>query len=103
MKIDASQISGLVPSIARPSEGRPASGDKARVAPSHAPPLDSAPEGVVGTIRGVLSAEESRFIAGLFADHARKDQQGPASSTVYNFFGRAMPGSVSGARLDTRA
>jgi hypothetical protein len=50
-------------------------------------------------LRGVLTAEEERFIAGLF-----EGSEGPTrGGRVYSQGGRAVPGSAPGIRMDLRA
>jgi hypothetical protein len=53
-----------------------------------------------GALHGVLTPEESRFIADLFPHPEGADAK---VGQVYTHAGRPMPGSIPGIRLDLKA
>jgi hypothetical protein len=56
-----------------------------------------------GNLRGVLTPEEERFIAGLFGGTEGPKEDLARVGRVYSPVGRTVPGAASGIRMDLRA
>lgn len=106
MRINPSQFNAYARDISRPA-ARAGSVVDLTATPGRAPvpsgqPL-SGPRATeeVGTIQGVLTPEESRFIAGLFPRRDGQDERDPRAG--YTYAGRPVSGSIPGIRLDLKA
>ncbi|OGG56828.1 MAG: hypothetical protein A3F84_10550 [Candidatus Handelsmanbacteria bacterium RIFCSPLOWO2_12_FULL_64_10] len=102
MRVNPAQINAYAREIARPPAQTGAVLDltttrgSAPVARSLPGPR---PDGEVGAIQGVLTPEESRFIAALFP---RQEGADAKVGQIYTYAGRPMPGPIPGIRLDLK-
>jgi hypothetical protein len=117
MRVNPAQINAYAQVASRPSARTGAVLDLT-TARGSAPAARSLPghqlEGGSDSIQGVLTPEESRFIAALFPQGRGRDLNGSdrgggltgADAKVgqaYTHAGRPMPGSIPGIRLDLKA
>lgn len=103
MRVNPAQINAYAQVASRPSTRTGALLDltTARGSAAGARPLSGRrPEEEIGAIQGVLTAEESRFIAALFPHQEGADAK---VGQVYTPAGRPVPGAVPGIRLDLKA
>lgn len=101
MKVNVSQLYAYAREIARPAARTGAAVDLTTAsgsASSARPHSGPRPDREAGTIQGVLTPEESRFIADLFPHQETVAKAGQ----VYTHAGRPMPGSIPGIRLDLK-
>jgi len=102
MKINPYQFNAYAREIARPSARTGAVLDVTTgrgSAPTARSLSGHRPEEGEGSIQGVLTPEEFRFIAALFPHQERADVK---VGQVYTHAGRPMPGAVPGIRLDLK-